>query len=231
MLVYTAGPFIGPSVGPLIGGYINQYTTWRWTFYVLLIWSSVNLVMILFLVPETYHPVLLRHKAQKLRDETQNKQWKAPMEKSNKSIPKTIMYSFLRPFQLLFLEPMCLVLCLFSAILLGVLYLFFAAFPLVFGVHHDFTPSETGMAFLGILVGMVRGILTDPFWHKNYMRLVRQREDAGGEVVGSYPEYRLPPAIAGGIIVPFGLFLFGWTTYASVHWIVPIIGSAIFGMG
>lgn len=44
-------------------------------------------------------------------------------------------------------------------------------------------------------------------------------------------EYRLPPTIAGAFLVPAGLFMFAWTTYSSVHWIVPIIGSTIFGMG
>lgn len=29
----------------------------RWTFYVLLIWTGVLLVSMIFLVPETYHPV------------------------------------------------------------------------------------------------------------------------------------------------------------------------------
>jgi multidrug resistance protein len=231
MLIYTASPFVGPSIGPLIGGFINQYTTWRWTFHVLLIWSGANLGMIVFLVPETYHPVLLRNKARKLRKDTGDERWKAPKEKTNKSIPKTIAYSLLRPFQLLFLEPMCFNLCLFSAILLGILYLFFGAFPLVFGGNHGFTLSQTGMAFLGIFVGMVLGCSTDPFWHKNYSRLIKQREEATGEIGGSEPEYRLPPAIAGGILVPIGLFMFGWTTYPSVHWIVPIIGSTIFGMG
>jgi MFS family permease len=231
MLIYTASPFVGPSIGPLIGGFINQYTTWRWTFYVLLIWSGANLGMIVFLVPETYHPVLLRNKARKLRKETGDERWKAPIEKTNKSIPRTIGYSLLRPFQLLFIEPMCFNLCLFSAILLGILYLFFGAFPLVFGGNHGFTLSQTGMAFLGIFVGMVFGCSTDPLWHKNYSRLIKQREEATGEIGGSEPEYRLPPAIAGGILVPIGLFMFGWTTYPSVHWIVPIIGSTIFGMG
>ena len=149
----------------------------------------------------------------------------------NKSIPKTIMYSLIRPFQLLLLEPMCLNLCLFSAILLGVLYLFFGAFDVVFTVNHGFTVSQVGLSFLGIFVGMIAGIATDPFWHKNYMRLVRNREAAGGEPGGSEPEYRLPPAILGAVLVTTGLFWFGWTTYASVHWIVPIIGSGIFGMG
>lgn len=36
MMIRTAAPFTGLSIGPLIGGFINQYTSWRWTFYVIL---------------------------------------------------------------------------------------------------------------------------------------------------------------------------------------------------
>lgn len=45
----------------------------------------------------------------------------------NKSVSKTILWSCIRPFQLLFFEQMCLNLCLLSALLLGILYLFFGA--------------------------------------------------------------------------------------------------------
>ena len=38
-------------------------------------------------------------------------------------------------------------------------------------------------------------------------------------------------AIAGGPLVTIGLFIFAWTIYSHVHWIVPIIGSAFFGGG
>jgi MFS family permease len=81
MMIFTAAPFIGPSVGPLIGGFINQNTTWRWTFYVLIIWSAAMLGGIIFFVPETFHPVLLRNKARKLRKDTGEERWKAPLEK------------------------------------------------------------------------------------------------------------------------------------------------------
>jgi multidrug resistance protein len=81
MMIFTAAPFIGPSVGPLIGGFINQYASWRWTFYVLIIWSAAMLAGIIFFVPETFHPVLLRNKARQLRKETGEERWKAPLEK------------------------------------------------------------------------------------------------------------------------------------------------------
>ncbi|OCK73548.1 MFS transporter [Lepidopterella palustris CBS 459.81] len=231
MMIYSGSPFIGPEIGPLIGGFINQYTSWRWTFYVLLIWTGVQLGLIIFLVPETYHPVLLRQKAQRLREETGNEAWKAPIEKLSRSILKTVLWSCIRPFQLLIFEPMCLNLCILSAILLGILYLFFGAYPLVFEHSHGFTLSQTGITFLGLFVGMTLGISSDPLWRRNYARLVRQREAQGGEPGGSEPEYRLPPTIFGAFLVPIGLFGFGWTTYPWVHWIVPIIFSAIFGIG
>lgn len=231
MMVYTAAPFIGPELGPLLGGFINQYTTWRWSFYVLLIWAGVQLGLIILFVPETYHPVLLRQKAQRLRKETGNEAWKAPIERLSRTIPKTVLWSCIRPFQLLVFEPMCLNLCILSAILLGILYLFFGAFPLVFEKNHGFNISQTGLTFLGLFVGMVLGISSDPLWRRNYARLVRQREAQGGEPGGSEPEFRLPPTIYGAFLVPIGLFGFGWTTYPWVHWIVPIIFSAIFSIG
>jgi hypothetical protein len=95
-----------PEVGPLIGGFLNQYTNWRWSFYVLMIWAGVQLALIVFFVPETYHPALLRQKAIKLREESKEERWIAPIERMDRSIARTILWSCIRPFQLLVLEPM-----------------------------------------------------------------------------------------------------------------------------
>ncbi|CAL5874945.1 uncharacterized protein PFLUO_LOCUS9248 [Penicillium psychrofluorescens] len=231
MMLYTASPFVGPEVGPLVGGFINQFTTWRWTFYVLLIWTGVLLISMVFLVPETYHPVLLRRKAQKLRKETGEDRWKAPIEKLSRSVAQTVLRSMYRPLLLLALEPMCLNLCIFSAILLGILYLFFGAFQLVFDEVYGMVLWQRGLCFLGLFVGMVFAILSDPFWRRNYQRLERNHEKATQKTDDFQPEWRLPPAILGGPLVTIGLFIFAWTVYPDVHWIAPIIGSAVFGAG
>jgi multidrug resistance protein len=214
MVVYSASPFLGPEIGPLVGGFINQYADWRWTFYVALIWACVQLGLIIMLVPETYHPVLLRNKAIRLRKETGNEAWIAPIEKMTRSIPKTVAMSCIRPFQLLIFEPMCLNLCILSSILLGILYLFFGAFALVFQNNHGFTLSQTGLTFLGLFLGMIIGACSDPIWRRNYNRLVKRRAAQGGEPGGSEPEFRLPPTIYGAILVPIGLF--GKPTQARV---------------
>ena len=190
----------------MFGGYINQFTTWRWTFYFLLIWSGTQLALIYLLVPETYHAVLLRTKAQRLRKETGKPGWHAPIEKMSRSVSKTVLWSCIRPFQLLFFEPMCLNLCILTALLLGILYLSFGAFPLVFANNHGFSLSQTGLSFLGILVGMAIGIASDPLWRRKYAALVHQNEAERGEHAAPEPEFRLPPAVWGAWLVPIGLF-------------------------
>ncbi|KAJ5567152.1 hypothetical protein N7535_006458 [Penicillium sp. DV-2018c] len=231
MMLYTASPFVGPEVGPLVGGFINAFTTWRWTFYVLLIWTGVQLVSIVLCVPETYHPVLLRRKAEKLRKDTGNNRWIAPIEKMEQTVARTVTRSMWRPLLLLVREPMCLCLCLFSAILLGILYLFFGAFQLVFSEVYGMVLWQRGLCFLGIFVGMVFAILSDPLWRRNYTRLERNYQRTTDKPDGFLPEWRLPQAIMGGPLVTIGLFMFSWTIYPHVHWIVPIIGSALFGAG
>ncbi len=57
----------------------------------------------------------------------------------------TIVTSTTRPFQLLVREVMLLLLCLWSALLLGILYLFFVAFPIVFD-RHGFNLQEVGLS-------------------------------------------------------------------------------------
>ena len=126
---------------------------------------------------------------------------------------------------------MCLNLCFFIALLLGIVYLFFGAFPLVFGTNHGFNLWQIGLTFLSIGVGSTASLITDPLWHRMRARLMAKLEQEGGVPGGSEPEFRLLPALAGGVLVPIGLFIFGWSTFPWVHWIVPIIGAGVFGAG
>ena len=47
----------------------------------------------------------------------------------------------------------------------------------------------------------------------------------------SEPKHRLPPIALGTIIIPVGLFIFGWTAQKTVHYIVPIRSTNLVGFG
>lgn len=136
---------------------------------------------------------LLRRKAQQLRQESGDDRWKAPIEKMQRSVTQTVLRSMYRPILLLTLEPMCLNLCIFSAILLGILYLFFGAFQLIFQEVYGFVLWQRGLCFMGLFVGMVFAILSDPLWRRNYRRLERNHETATKKIDDFQPEWRLPP--------------------------------------
>lgn len=44
-------------------------------------------------------------------------------------------------------------------------------------------------------------------------------------------EYRMLPMIPGSALIPIGLFLYGWSAYYSVQYVVPILGTCILGIG
>lgn len=56
-----------------------------------------------------------------------------------------------------------------------------------------------------------------------------QRFQANGN--RAVPEARLPPMMFGSVIFAGGLFIFAWTSSPTIHWIAPIIGCALTGLG
>ncbi|KAI0630260.1 MFS general substrate transporter [Trametes polyzona] len=225
MAVYTVSPFIGPVIGPLMAGFVVQNTDWRWCYRVLLIWQFVQNVLLVLCVPETYVPVILKRKAQKLRKSTGNEKYYAPLERQEHSLARMILNSCSTPFKLLMTDRMALALDVWSALLLGILYLAFQAFPIIFEDVHGFDIQSTGLAFLGIGVGITSALCTQPYWNRRFRQEAIKR---GGHPP---PEVRLLIAQCGGILAPAGLFIMAFTTYKQAHWMGPIFGSGLFGAG
>lgn len=126
---------------------------------------------------------------------------------------------------------MVLALSTYTSLLQGILYLFFGAFPLVFGTNHGFNLWQIGLTFLGLAIGNLIACLFNPFWHTQWVGLIRKMEEIHGADYKPEPELRLPPAMVGSVLVTVTLFWFAWTTYRFVHWIVPIIATVPFSIG
>jgi MFS family permease len=72
--IWSIGPMNGPVTGPLIGGFAAEYLGWRWTNWLVLIFSGVAWGMCAC-VKETYAPIILQRKAAKRREETGDERW------------------------------------------------------------------------------------------------------------------------------------------------------------
>ncbi|KAJ7140499.1 MFS general substrate transporter [Mycena crocata] len=225
MAVYTISPFLGPVFGPLIGGFINQNLYWRWTYRILIIWTFAELAAMFLFVPESYAPVLLKRKARKLRKTTGDQAYWAPLDRRDTTLTRSLLLSCYVPFKLLIFDRMALLLDIWTALLLGILYLMFQAFPIIFENGHHFNVQTTGITFIGIGIGMGIALATQPFWNRFS---AREAAKHGGKAP---PETLLVMGQVGGILVPLSLYWFAFTTYPKVHWIVPILASVPFGSG
>ncbi|SGY31884.1 BQ5605_C002g01269 [Microbotryum silenes-dioicae] len=224
MAFYTASPFLGPVIGPIISGVINQHLDWRWTWYILIMWSAVEFAALFLLVPETYLPALLKKKAKHLRQKGCS-DVRAPIELDERTPLQVVAASCLRPLQILIYESMALVLCTWTALLLGILYMAFSAWPIVYRDQHGFSTQETGFSFTGIGVGIVIGTFMQPVWAIYYGRITKETGERPP------PEEHLRKGCWGAVLVPVSLFWFAFTSYASIHWAVSQVSTIFFGIG
>lgn len=214
------------SEGPIASGFLGAAAGWRWIEGLMAIFTGIIWIICSLLVPETYAPVLLRTRAAKLSKMT-GKVYLSKMDigKERITVSKRLRISLSRPWKLLFREPIVFLVSVYMAIVYGTLYMMFPAFPIIFQLNKGWSAGISGLAFLGITVGMVWAIAYALFDNKRYMAMSEKHD---GNLP---PEARLPGAIVGSVLLPIGLFWFAWTDGNNVHWIVPIIGSMFFATG
>ena len=203
MSIFSAAPFMGPVLGPIIGGFLGMTEGWRWVNGLMAIWSGVLLVVTACIVPETYPPVLLRRRAEKLSKLT-GKVYRSrtDIDQGKISLREAFSTGLKRPWILLFCEPIVLLLSLYHAIIYGILYMLFGAFPIVYRQGRGWNEGISGLPFVAVAIGVLLAItyviLVD---NKQYMKKV----NASGKGYTT-PEARLPMCLVGGIALPIGLF-------------------------
>lgn len=216
----------GPTLGPVIGGYLSVYAGWRWNFYLLAIWTAVMFVLTLFLLPETYPPVLLERKAKNLRKETGNQDLRAPTELSGRTPGQLLLLNVVRPTKMLVKSPVVFLLSLFIAVIYGYLYILFSSMTIVFEGQYGIGGGNVGLTFLGLGLGQCIGLL---LFASTSDRQLKNRAAANGGVMK--PEMRLPFLLHTSLFAPVGLLIYGWAAEYKVHWLVPILGTCLIAIG
>ncbi|KAG7099111.1 hypothetical protein E1B28_000984 [Marasmius oreades] len=228
LAIFTLAPFAGPTLGPTVAGFIYvSGTSWRWLFWILAIFAGVCWILMLFTLPETYMPILLVQHAQKLRKETGDDRYYAPKEVTKKTLGQQVEHVLLRPFKMLFQEPMLLAMTLYMSFVYGCLYLCFAAYPIVFTEGHHLNAGISGLMYIPIMGGGVLAVTLYSFiFSPRYEREVERC--APNPVV---PEFRLETALIAAPLYAASFFWFGWTSYPSVSLWAPLMSGVLTGFG
>ncbi|KUL81614.1 hypothetical protein ZTR_11405 [Talaromyces verruculosus] len=226
MSFFAVAPFLGPILGPIIGGFLGEHAGWRWVMGFMAAFSGVLWILGSTLIPETYSPVLLRQRAKKLSKMT-GKVYLTEMDaqRGKVTLTRALRASLSRPWILLLKEPIVVLLSIYMAIIYGTLYMSFSAFPIVYKGTRGWSQGISGLAFLGVMVGMLVAIAYSIWDNKRYLK------EAGRQGGFAVPEARLPSCLVGSVALPIGLFWFAWANYPSIHWMVSIAAGVPFGFG
>lgn len=106
MSLWAMGALFGPVIGPVCGGFLSQAAGWRWIFWVLAIAIGVVSIVAAPIIRETYAPVLLERKTERLRKETGNSNLRSKLQQ-NLTPKEVFIRAISRPTKLLFLSPIC----------------------------------------------------------------------------------------------------------------------------
>jgi multidrug resistance protein len=117
--LYMTCTTFGPLIGPIASGYVGV-VSWRWAYWVMLILAGVTWPALL-LMPETYGPVVLQKKAQKLRKQG-NEDVMAPIELERRDFYQLAVVVLTRPVRMFFFEALVLFSCLYTALIYAIFY-------------------------------------------------------------------------------------------------------------
>lgn len=204
-------------------------------------WISVSLLK------ETYPPAILKNKATLRRKETGDERYWSRYDDRKISVVQLLKINLSRPFVMIFTEPIWYAQLLhqafikviadlsarisifwdiYIAIIYGILYLCFIAYPIVFTGLRGWSTGISGLAFAGLAVGCFLVIGSEPL-----LRQMINSHKVDPETGRVPPEAMVSVICIAAVLVPIGELWFAWTCVPPVHWIWPILAGIPFGAG
>ncbi|KAJ7431332.1 multidrug resistance protein 4 [Mycena latifolia] len=242
MAIYSLGPLIGPVVGPIAGGFIAQTVGVKYVYFVLAgdyfpipeqtifisllgVAAFASLVGIPFL-RETYGPLVKLRWTPRPADPEKAIQLPEGMTQHPPGKLHHMWINFSRPLFLLSHSFICFILSLYMAFMYGIYYLFFTTLDGFFTATYGFSTGISGLMYGGLGVGFLLATALGARFSNTLYKHLADKNGGVGE-----PEMRIPAIFVGSVFVPIGLFWYGWSAQAKIHWIMPVIGSGIFAFG
>lgn len=163
-----------------------------------------------------------------MRKDKNDDSYQTEAELQNKKLSQVMRTSLVRPFRLLLTQPIVQVLALYMAYVYGIMYLVLSTFPSLWTSPQYYHESIGigGLNYISLGLGFWCGSQICALINDGIYRSLKAKNNNTG-----LPEFRVPLLGISALLLPAGLFIYGWTAQTHCHWIAPNIGAFLFGAG
>ncbi|VEU23575.1 DEKNAAC104535 [Brettanomyces naardenensis] len=220
----STGPSFGPVLSSLLISSSSSSESWRIPQWFIGLVDLFMIALCLSTLEETYEPVILSWRARDRR--LDSKQWNIHSlhDTWKFDLRETVSVHLIRPFAML-ATPIVFLMALYASYVYGLFYLIITNVPEAFFLTKGWEGTQGTLPLISLFLGVVTGSIFNMLWARRYAQIIDRSSDK------TIPEQRLPIMMMAGWLMPVGIFIFGWTCNAKIHWIAPCIGIAFIGAG
>lgn len=183
-------------------------------------------VVSFFSFHESYGALILRRRAKRIRQETNNNNYYTEAERldGNKSATAVLAQALTRPLRLLIFHPIIQVSATLSGFNYGIMYIVLSTFSELWTLHYHQSVEISGLHYIACSLGELAASQTGG----RIMDYLYKRRQAHRAT----PESRIPLMFFGIITTWSGALIYGWTAQYRIHWLVVDLAVFImmFGM-
>ncbi|TGO50452.1 hypothetical protein BCON_0183g00150 [Botryotinia convoluta] len=209
----------------LTDGIIAQLVVWPWIFWIMSIFNSFITLAGYCFIRESYTPVLLRRKAKSEAISTSNFERTFTIQYWQELFPQ-LSVGLVRPFQILIRRPVIQSITFAFGVGFGIYTILISTFATLYIERYNQTVSSSALHYIAIAIG---AIATSQFGGRImdwlYKSLSNKNNNHGR------PEFCVPYSMSGAILMPIGLFWYGWVAEVTGPWPEVDIGASVFTLG
>ena len=221
--IWTLMLTLGVPVAPFIFGFVTMRVGYRWTYYILAITNAVQLLLYIFLGPETRYIRGQVHSGSTFTQE---------YLRFKRIDPRPItVYDFVHPFTLFARSRVLLPTCAYAMVFCVSGVFPTLEIPILYGELFHLNAQQVGLQYIAVIVGSIIGEQLGGAMSDRWMRARQRKVGPSGRTVA--PEYRLWLSYLGYLLAVVGVIVFLLQTErAGETWnVTPDIGAGIASAG
>lgn len=213
---------LATPVGAIVGAFSTQSISWRVSFYITTGVIGLTTLVSVFVYRESYPPVLLHRKKKHLHKQNPSEHYKTPYDDLHPTVADLYYKTIIRPLYMLATQPALQAIALYVAYTYGLTYLIFSTFPTLWEQHYGEPKNIASLHYVAAGIGYFIGIQICMGCADRFYRVLKRRNNDVEKA-----EFRLPLTAIPAVLLPAGLFCYGWTAEYKVHWAGPSVSIAV----